>query len=287
MDAMPFLRSLTENTIKGHAYSSVFGGTTANSEYEFLTGNTTAFLPAGTVPYQMYVSDGDPTLVGQMAALGYRTVAAHPYRSSGWSRAAVYRDLGFDRWHTCGATLPGPGVPAGTKTGYVTDRCDYENLIRLVRGEGGEGEPLFLFNVTTCRTTAATRWRAWTDAAPGGVAHRGAWRAGLTRWTSTCAWCTRAIRAFRVPSSSTSPSVEEPTLILPYGDHSAPRWPPTSIPGSCWGRPRIPHLGSRKDRLVPFRPVGQLRHTGGPGGWEPSLNHLIPPCWDGDGATCP
>ena len=30
--------------------SSVFGGTTANSEYEFLTGNTTAFLPAGTVP---------------------------------------------------------------------------------------------------------------------------------------------------------------------------------------------------------------------------------------------
>lgn len=39
----------------------MFGGTTANSEYEFLTGNTTAFLPAGTVPYQMYVSDGDPT----------------------------------------------------------------------------------------------------------------------------------------------------------------------------------------------------------------------------------
>ena len=85
-DAMPFLRSLTENTIKGYAYSSVFGGTTANSEYEFLTGNTTAYLPAGTVPYQMYVSDGDPTLVSQMAALGYRTIAAHPYRSSGWNR---------------------------------------------------------------------------------------------------------------------------------------------------------------------------------------------------------
>ena len=93
MDAMPFLRSLTENTVKGYAYSSVFGGTTANSEYEFLTGNTTAFLPAGTVPYQMYVSDGDPTLVSQMKALGYRAVAAHPYRSSGWNRIPVYRDL--------------------------------------------------------------------------------------------------------------------------------------------------------------------------------------------------
>ena len=71
-DPTPFLHSMTENTIKGYAYSSVFGGTTANSEYEFLTGNTTAFLPAGTVPYQMYVSSGDPTLVGQMAALGYQ-----------------------------------------------------------------------------------------------------------------------------------------------------------------------------------------------------------------------
>ena len=63
-DAMPFLRSLTENTIKGYAYASGFGVTTSNAEYEFLTGNTTAFLPAGTVPYQMYVSSGDPALVG-------------------------------------------------------------------------------------------------------------------------------------------------------------------------------------------------------------------------------
>ena len=97
-DNLPFLHSLQESgeVVWGTAYSSVYGGNTCNSEYEFLTGNTTAFLPAGTVPYQMYVSDGDPTLVGQMAALGYRTVAAHPYRSSGWSRPSVYRDFGFD-----------------------------------------------------------------------------------------------------------------------------------------------------------------------------------------------
>ena len=121
-DAMPFLRSLTENTIKGYAYSSVFGGTTANSEYEFLTGNTTAFLPAGTVPYQMYVSDGDPTLVGQMAALGYRTVAAHPYRSSGWSRPSVYRDFGFDEvyFEGTGSTCGGTKKPAMSPTGATT-----------------------------------------------------------------------------------------------------------------------------------------------------------------------
>ena len=130
MDAMPFLRSLTENTVKGYAYSSVFGGTTANSEYEFLTGNTTAFLPAGTVPYQMYVSPGDPSLVSQMEALGYTTIAAHPYRSSGWNRPTVYADYGFDEVYFESDFQDRAYMRGDERTGYVTDRCDYENLIR-------------------------------------------------------------------------------------------------------------------------------------------------------------
>lgn len=36
-DYMPFFRKLKENTIKGYTYSSVFGGNTANSEFEFMT----------------------------------------------------------------------------------------------------------------------------------------------------------------------------------------------------------------------------------------------------------
>ena len=54
-EQMPFIDSLTENTIKGYAWSSVFGGTTANSEYELLTGNSMAFLPASSVPYQLFI----------------------------------------------------------------------------------------------------------------------------------------------------------------------------------------------------------------------------------------
>ena len=146
-DPMPFIRSLTENTIKGYAYSSVFGGTTANSEYEFLTGNTTAYLPAGTVPYQMYVSDGDPTLVGQMKALGYHTIAAHPYRSSGWNRPSVYKNYGFDEVYFESDFQNRTYMRGDEKSGYVTDQCDYENLIRMYE-EKEAGESLFLFNVT-------------------------------------------------------------------------------------------------------------------------------------------
>ena len=213
-DAMPFLRSLTENTIKGYAYSSVFGGTTANSEYEFLTGNTTAFLPAGTVPYQMYVSSGDPTLVGQMAALGYRTVAAHPYRSSGWSRPSVYRDFGFDEVYFEGDFQDREYMRGDEKTGYVTDQCDYENLIRWYE-EKEAGEPLFLFNVTMQNHSAYQM--AWTDL-PREVWLTGALEGRFNTVNQYLSLVYQSDQAFEYLLDYFS-QVEEPTLILLFGDH--------------------------------------------------------------------
>ena len=213
-DAMPFLRSLKENTIKGYAYSSVFGGTTANSEYEFLTGNTTAFLPAGTVPYQMYVSDGDPTLVSQMKALGYRTVAAHPYRSSGWNRPAVYADYGFDEVYFEEDFQNRTYMRGDEKSGYVTDQCDYENLIRLYE-EKKEGEPLFLFNVTMQNHSGYQM--PWTNLP------REVWLTGdlenhfqtVNQYLSLIYQSDQALEYLIHYFSQ----VEEPTMILIFGDH--------------------------------------------------------------------
>ncbi len=56
-DNQPLLHSLQRSgqVVWGTAYSSVYGGNTCNSEYEFLTGNTMAFLPSGSKPYQQYI----------------------------------------------------------------------------------------------------------------------------------------------------------------------------------------------------------------------------------------
>ena len=51
-DYMPFIHSLqqgAENTQTGYLNVSVKGGNTANTEFEFLTGDTMAFLPAGSI----------------------------------------------------------------------------------------------------------------------------------------------------------------------------------------------------------------------------------------------
>ena len=213
-DAMPFLRSLTENTIKGYAYSSVFGGTTANSEYEFLTGNTTAFLPAGTVPYQMYVSDGDPSLVGQMEALGYTTIAAHPYRSSGWNRPTVYADYGFDEVYFESDFQDRAYMRGDERTGYVTDRCDYENLIRW-HEEKEAGQPLFLFNVTMQNHSAYQM--AWTNL-PKEVWLTGELENRFQTVNQYLSLVYQSDQAFEDLIDYFS-QVEEPTMILLFGDH--------------------------------------------------------------------
>ena len=89
-DYMPFIHSLTENTIKGSLSMPVFGAGTSNSEFEFLSGDSISFLPTGCNVYQSYVKDTVPSLVSTLGALGYSRTAFHPYYGEGWNRRNVY-----------------------------------------------------------------------------------------------------------------------------------------------------------------------------------------------------
>ena len=208
-DPMPFFRSLTENTVRGTAYSSVFGGTTANSEYEFLTGNTTAFLPAGTVPYHLYVKEGSESLVAQMNALGYTSVAMHPYYSSGWNRIPVYKAFGFDRW-LFQSDFEDPYYIRE----YISDQTDYENLIRIYE-EKEEGEPLFIFNVTMQNHSAYAG--AWTNLP------REVWLTGEMegRYNTVNQYLNLIYQSDQALEYLISyfSQVEEPTMLLIFGDH--------------------------------------------------------------------
>lgn len=93
---MPFLNSLTENTVKGNLYVPVIGAGTSNTEFEFLTGHTTAFLPSGSNAYMLYIKNHIASLVSTMEAQGYSSYALHPYYKEGWERINVYNNLGFN-----------------------------------------------------------------------------------------------------------------------------------------------------------------------------------------------
>jgi len=97
-DYMPFMRSLTENTIKGNTYVPVIGAGTSNTEFEFLTGHSTAFLPSGSNAYMLYIKKPIASLVSTVESQGYNSFAIHPYYAAGWRRTDVYSNLGFNKF---------------------------------------------------------------------------------------------------------------------------------------------------------------------------------------------
>ncbi|MBE5854345.1 MAG: LTA synthase family protein [Lachnospiraceae bacterium] len=143
-DYMPFTHSLqqgAENTVTGYLDVSVLGGNTANSEFEFLTGNTMAFLTQGSVAYQQYIRHDIPSIVKDLKAQGYDTVAMHPYRAKGWNRNTVYPYLGFDKM----LFQPDFVNPQMMRT-YVSDQSCMDKIKELYENKGEN--PLFVFNVT-------------------------------------------------------------------------------------------------------------------------------------------
>ena len=137
-----YIRSL-DNAIWGHTYTSVFGAGTSASEFEFLTGNSMAFLPSGSIPYQQYILDDSPSLASLLKEEGYRTLAFHPGERTSWQRNQAYPRLGFDAFK-CGEDMD---VEQTFEHGYVSDRSDFEQIIWEFEHKEA-GEPLFLFNVT-------------------------------------------------------------------------------------------------------------------------------------------
>lgn len=144
-DYMPFFRSMAagaDNTVTGDLHVSVCGGNTANTEFEFLTGNTMAFLPQGSIPYQQYIHSEIPALPAYLSEMGYATYAMHPYQASGWERDTVYPMLGFDSMQFILDYSYREYV-----RDYVSDRTCVDQIIRTYE-QREEGKPIFVFNVT-------------------------------------------------------------------------------------------------------------------------------------------
>jgi phosphoglycerol transferase MdoB-like AlkP superfamily enzyme len=142
IELTPFMDSLTENTIKGYALSSVFGAKTPNSEWEFLTGNTMAFLPSGSVVYQQYIGDTPTSLVSTLKNEGYTCVAMHPYYATGWSRNTVYPTLGYDEMYFLDDFDQSRVI-----RDYISDEELYDKIIERYE-DSGTREKLYIMGIT-------------------------------------------------------------------------------------------------------------------------------------------
>ena len=93
---LSYFKSLTKNTIRGNLHMSVFGAQTPNSEWEFLTSNSMAFVTKRSIPYQQYVLRKSYSLATILKSQNYSASAFHIYYPHGYNRNLAYPRLGFE-----------------------------------------------------------------------------------------------------------------------------------------------------------------------------------------------
>ena len=205
-DPIPFISSLKENTVRGNALVSVHGGNTAVSEWEFLTGNSAAWVAFGAVPYQQYITNHAYSIVPSLERDGYTTVAMHPHIQSFWSRDKVYPLMGFDECYFKEQLNP----PSDAFERFWLMDAPFFEYIKERFEKRGEGEKLFMFNVTT-QNHGDYKWGGYEHTVTTGVEGWYEVDQYLTLINKTDSAVKELLEYFE--------KEDEPVMVVMFGDH--------------------------------------------------------------------
>lgn len=100
-DPIPNIRAYMENYTSGHLLTPTFGGGTANTEFEAITGFSNSFIKPGEIPYQSIVDKKTfiPSIVSLLEDENYDSVAIHPFDPVFYKRKMVYHTFGFNDFY--------------------------------------------------------------------------------------------------------------------------------------------------------------------------------------------
>lgn len=91
----PEFRQLWKNAGHSHALTPVFGGGTANSEFEVLCGFP---VSKDNIKFERQLLNDVPCLPHILADKGYQTLASHPNVPVFWNRVNAYKRIGFQTY---------------------------------------------------------------------------------------------------------------------------------------------------------------------------------------------
>lgn len=95
----PAFRDLWAAAGHSHALAPVFGGYTANTEFEILCGFP---IERDNVFFEGGLRRDAPCLPSHLGDAGYRSFASHPNAAAFWNRVNAYRRIGFDTYWSDG-----------------------------------------------------------------------------------------------------------------------------------------------------------------------------------------
>ncbi len=135
-----YYNSISDALVRGSLYVSITGGGTANSEFEYLTNDSLAFLGGDKCPYSLYNLTDVDSLAKQLETQNYSTHAMHPNLPDNWNRRTSYKRLGFSSFDDIDSFEGAPTYHSG-----VTDGATYEKILEYLSSDSGSQ---FILDVT-------------------------------------------------------------------------------------------------------------------------------------------
>jgi phosphoglycerol transferase MdoB-like AlkP superfamily enzyme len=208
-DPIPRTRARMAETTSGRMLAQMYGGGTANMEFEVLTGQSLGlFRPQMLSPYQMLVPEHTdyPSAVGWFRSQGHEAIAVHPYRVGMYKREQVYERFGFESFihaETIGSSGTIDDNP------FISDEAAFDEVLTQI----DEREKPLLVNLVTMQNHIPVEDNyddpVEVEGAEGGQGDRiGQYARGLEHTDE-------ALDHFL----ETLEESDEKTIVLFYGDH--------------------------------------------------------------------
>jgi phosphoglycerol transferase MdoB-like AlkP superfamily enzyme len=136
----PEFRELWKSAGYSHALAPVFGGFTANSEFEVLCGFP---VVKNAVKFERQLLNDVPCLPHLLAEKGYRTIASHPNVPVFWNRANAYKRMGFQTYWSLQDF-----VQDDMNREFMSDSTLYRQVLEKISGSLDAKQPVLDYIVT-------------------------------------------------------------------------------------------------------------------------------------------
>jgi len=133
-----------DGSITGDIIVPNFGGGTANTEFDVLTGMFTRFIREAPSSF-WFIRQPSESIVSVLVDRGYHTVAMHPGAPWFYNRQNVYRHLGFSNMYFRYDFLE---ASADTITRLITESSTFDFLHDVIANRDRTQGPLFAYMVT-------------------------------------------------------------------------------------------------------------------------------------------
>jgi phosphoglycerol transferase MdoB-like AlkP superfamily enzyme len=136
----PEFRALWQQAGHSQALSPVFGGYTANTEFELLCGFP---VSEDGVFFESGLRRDVPCLPRLLHGEGYRTIASHPNIAAFWNRVNAYQRIGFDTYWSINDF-----AADDMNRDFLSDSSMYRQVMAKISTQTAGDQPLFNYMLT-------------------------------------------------------------------------------------------------------------------------------------------